>query len=232
MFALARELASSGSNVVTTTTTMIFPPLSGRTQFLIVEPDEGELIKSLSKNIGRYRHITIATEKLASGKLKGVSPDLVNRLIHLKLISYVIVEADGAARKSLKAPNATEPVIPESTSLVIPVVGVDVIDRSLSSENVFRAEIASVLLGLSLGTPISAESIAVLVTHLQGLTKGKPLDTRIIPFINKVEMEQDLSKARDIALEILHKRHRQIERVVLGQAQSLKPVVEVILKYN
>ncbi len=228
MFALACELASSGSCVITTTTTKIFEPLFSQTPLLLVETDEEELIRLLLQSVNKYRHITLASERLASGKLNGVSSELVVKLAELNQVSYIIVEADGAAHKSLKAPNPTEPVIPYNTSLVIPIVGIDAVGCRLTEENVFRSEIVSKLLGLPLGEVISSESIAFLITHHQGIIKGSPVWARIVPFINKVDLDKGLSKGRDLASKILAMRNPQIKQVILGQAQLPEPVIEVI----
>ncbi len=230
MFALARELASSdnGNCVITTTTTKIFEPLPSESPLLLVERDEAELTKLLLQNVAKFRHITLASERLASGKLKGTSPGLVVKLAELNQVSHVIVEADGAAHRSLKAPNSTEPVIPENTSLVIPVVGIDAVGCCLSEENVFRPEIVSRLLGLPLGEIISAESIAILVTHHQGIIRGSPNQARIIPFINKVDLDEGLLKGRNLASRILAIKHPGIRHVILGQARLPEPVAEVI----
>jgi probable selenium-dependent hydroxylase accessory protein YqeC len=228
MFALARELASDNSCVLTTTTTKIFEPLPSQTPFLLLEAEEEKMVKTLVQNMDRYRHITLARERLLSGKLEGISPDLVVRLARLELVSCIVVEADGANQRSLKAPNPTEPVIPNNTSLLIPVVGVDAVGCRLTEENVFRSEIASELIGLPPGEVISAESIAFLITHHQGIIKGSPDGARIIPFVNKVDLDKGLSLGRDLADKILAVKHPRIERVILGQVQSPEPVVEVI----
>jgi len=228
MFALARELASSGQAVITTTTTHIFEPSSSETQLLLLEADEERMVRMLLQNVDERRHITVASERLPSGKLKGISPELVARLAELKQVSYIIVEADGAAHKSLKAPNPTEPVIPPNTSLVIPVVGIDAVGCCLTEKDVFRPEIVSRLLGLPLGEVISAEAIAILITHPKGIVKGSPDQARVIPFVNKVDLDEGLFKGRDLANDILKIKHPGIKRVILGQAQLPEPVVEVI----
>jgi len=230
MFALARELASDKGCVITTTTTKILEPLTSESPFLLMAKDEEALLNLFLQNAGRYKHITLAREKLASGKLDGISPELVMKLSNLVQASYVIVEADGAARRPLKAPNATEPVIPDNTSLVIPVVGIDAIGRPLNDENVFRSEIASRLLGVPLGTIISAELAASLITQPQGIIKGSPPRARVVPFINKMDLDKRLLKGRNLASKILAARHPQIAKVVLGQAQFAEPVTKVMVR--
>jgi len=230
MFALARELASDSGCVITTTTTKILEPSPCEVPILLLERDEGKLIRLLLDNVDKYKHIALASGKLLCGKLTGIDPEFVASLARLSQVSYIVVEADGAAHRSLKAPNASEPVIPANTSLVIPIVGIDAIGCRLTEEHVFRPEIVSELLGLPLGEVISAHAIASLITHPQGIIKGSPEQARIVPFINKVDMDQGLWKGRDLADRILAMRHPQIERVVLGQAQSPEPVIEVVLQ--
>jgi len=227
MVALAKELAATGETIVTTTTTKIFDWQAPGSS-LIMEPDERKMIAQLIQELKRHQHITLASERLIDeGKLKGISPELVPRLAELEQIAYIIVEADGAARKSLKAPNATEPVMPQNTSLVIPIVGIDALGSRLNRENVFRPEIVSQLTGLPLGSIISAGAITTLLTHPEGIIKGSPAHARIIPIINKMDLAQSLNTAENLASNILESGHPQIERVVLGQVQSERSVIEI-----
>jgi len=228
MFALARELASRGSHVITTTTTKIFEPFPSQTPFLLLETDEEKITKSLVQNMDKYRHITLARERSSSGKLEGISPDLVVRLARINRGAYIIVEADGAAHRPLKAPGPAEPVVPPNTSLLIPMVGVDAVGCRLTEENVFRPQIVSQLIGLPLGEVISTECIAFLMTHHQDIIRGSPDCARIVPFINKVDLDKGLAKSRGLASKILAMRHPRVKKVVLGQAQLAEPVIEVI----
>ena len=74
---------------------------------------------------------------LGDDKLKGVDPVIVDPM--RSLADCVLVEADGARSRSLKAPADHEPVIPEFTTLTIVVVGLDVLDQRLDSESVHQA---------------------------------------------------------------------------------------------
>jgi probable selenium-dependent hydroxylase accessory protein YqeC len=232
MFALAHELATRGAFVVTSTTTKIFPPASSVGTSLFLSEDEAELVDLTLKSATGKRPITIASQLLPdSGKLRGISPSLVSRLIKLRPVSCIIIEADGASGKPLKAPNPDyEPVIPPCTTLLVPVVGIDALGCGLSEENVFRSQIAATLTGLRLGEPISKEAIVDLIVHPLGIMTGCPQGARAIPFINKMDLNIDRLMASDLALGILAANHPQIDRVVLGQAQAHPPVVEVIFR--
>jgi len=232
MFALSRELTTYRKVVIATTTTKIFPPAPSDTSFLFLSRDEEEIVDYIIKNASGKGHVTIASELLPdSGKLQGISPSLVSKLIELGPVDCVIVEADGASKRPLKAPNPEyEPVIPPCTTLVIPMVGIDALGCKLSEEHAFRSEIVSRLTGVPLGEIITADTIARLILHPCGIARGSPVHARIIPFINKVDLAFDLSAARDLASRVLAAKHPQIDRVVLGQAQLNPPVAEVMYR--
>jgi probable selenium-dependent hydroxylase accessory protein YqeC len=232
MFALSRELMNRKGVIITTTTTKIFPPSSIDVPHVLTSSDRGEIIDFILKNGTDLGHINLASGRSeATGKLLGIEPDLIRKLMNLDPVLYIIVEADGAAHRPLKAPNpAYEPVIPPSTSLVIPVIGIEALGQALTEEHVFRSEIAAQLTGISPGEAVSAEVIANLIVHPSGIIRGSPGWARVVPFINKVDLHTDLSGAREVAIKILEAHHPQIDRVVLGQAQMKPPVREVAFK--
>ena len=231
MFALARELILQKNLVITTTTTKIFPPSPADTPFLLVSEDREAIMDSILREGGKYGHITVASEKIASsGKLRGIEPELIQEFCELSPEAFIIVEADGAAGRPLKAPNIEhEPVIPQNSSLIIPVVGIDALGCTLNDEYVFRADIAARLSGTEVGEVVSQETIATLLTHPDGIVHGSPVHARIIPFINKADLKGSFPKARRLAASILKAGHPQIDRVVLGQVNCQPPDIEVIL---
>jgi probable selenium-dependent hydroxylase accessory protein YqeC len=228
MFRLAKELSLRGKKVVTTTTTKILEPTPGETDVLFVDSDEERIKDFVRGHLGQYRHITIARERLESEKLKGVSANLVNELGHSQEIDAVIIEADGAAGRPVKAPREHEPVIPTSTTLTVAILGVDGLEMRLSEKDVFQPERVSKITGVPMGGRLTDEAIAILVTHPEGILKGTPPSSRVIAFLNKVDIPNGVAKAKTVAHKILDKKHKQIERIVLGQLKSEPPVAEVI----
>lgn len=228
MFRLAGELQFAGRKVVTTTTTKIKEPAPGETAFLFVDPDEERLGQFVCQYLVKYKHITLASERLESEKLKGISTGLVKGLSDFDQMDYLIIEADGASGRPVKAPREGEPVIPSNTTLVIAILGVDGVGMKLNEENVFQAERVSKMTGISLGGKITEEAMALLMTHPKGIFKGTPSSSRVVAFLNKVDTPDGVTKGRGIAEKIFEKRHPQIERVVLGQLKKEPPVAEVI----
>jgi probable selenium-dependent hydroxylase accessory protein YqeC len=228
MFCLAKELLLSGKKVVTTTTTKIVEPNLGETSSLFVDPDEGKIKDFVWRHLDQYFHITVARERLESGKLMGISPNLVNGLWRSHGIDTIIIEADGAAGRPVKAPRENEPVIPTSTTLVVAILGVDGMARELNEETVFQPERVSKITGIPVGERLTDEAMAILMTHSEGILKGAPSSSRVVAFLNKVDIPDGVAKAKRIAQKICDKKHRQIERVVLGQLKKEPPVIEVM----
>jgi probable selenium-dependent hydroxylase accessory protein YqeC len=230
MFRLAKELLLAGKKVVTTTTTKILEPSSEETPCLFVHSDEEKLKQLALQHIDQFRHVTLARERLESRKLKGISPDLVSLLCNSRGIDMMIIEADGAAGRPVKAPREWEPVIPSRTTLVIGLLGVDGVEKELNEENLFQAERISELTGTPMGEKMTCEGMAILMVHPQGIFKGAPHSSRRVAFINKVDVPEGMIWGRAIGEEILKKGFPQIERVVLGQLKSEPPVAEVMFR--
>jgi probable selenium-dependent hydroxylase accessory protein YqeC len=229
MFRLAKDLLRKGRNVVTTTTTKILEPSREESSTLCVDSDEARLKEFVCDRIGRDHHITIAGERIGMGKLKGISPDLVTELSALPRIDYILVEADGASGRPVKAPREKEPVIPSCTTLVVAIAGMDGIGAELTEENAFQPERISRLTGIPMGGRLTDEAMVVLMTHPEGVWKGTPPSSRVIAFLNKVDVPGGVIHGRKVAQGILKRRGDSIDRVVLGQLKKAPPVVEVLI---
>lgn len=226
MFRLADELAASASRVVTTMTTRIFVGQMLRAPGRLVTEDEAKLLAELPAALDAYRHVIVAGEVIVEqDKVQGVSPALLDRIALEPAVDVVIVEADGSRRLPLKAPAPHEPVIPTSATVVIPLVGLDVLGQPLDAEHVHRPQLVAELTGATLGAPVTPTMIAAVLAHPQGGAKDVPPAARLIPFLNKVEDEATLAVAREIACLLL--KAPRVDSVLIGAAQRDDPVQEV-----
>lgn len=226
MFRLADELAASGRRVVTTMTTRIFVGQMDRAPARLVTEDEATLLAELPAALDANRHVIIAGEVIVEqDKVQGVSPVLLDRIAAQPAVDAMIVEADGSRRLPFKAPAAHEPVIPASATIVVPLVGLDVLGQPLDAEHVHRPQLVAELTGAAEGDPVTSAMIAAVLAHPQGGAKGVPPNARLIPFLNKAEDEATLAAAREIARLLL--KQSQIDSVLIGAAQRDDPVREV-----
>ncbi len=227
MFALGNELSARRKGILLTTTTKIWEPAPSPSFALFLSEQISEMKKWVLKNLEQYPYLVIARKKLDDGKLQGILPEWSEELLSLSDVSSIIVEADGAAGRSLKAPREGEPVLPNNTTLLIPVVGIDVLGCPMEEQYVFRSQIAARILNAALGTTVTEEIIARLLAKI---IKNRPEKARVIPFINKVDLPGGLEKARGLAARLLATEGAKFERVVLGQAQYSPVAEEIILR--
>lgn len=236
MFRLADELTAAGLKVVTTMTTKIFVGQMSRAPARVVRQGEGALLAQLPGLLAEHGQVLVAGSTLVEeDKVKGLEPALVDRIAAHPSVDALVIEADGSRRLPFKAPAPHEPVIPSSATVVVPIVGLDVLGRPLTAEHVHRADRVAALAGATLGDPITPAMIAAVLAHPEGGGKAVPASARLIPFLNKVEDEATLLAAREIARLLLHAagsptravRYPGVDRVLIGAALADDPVVEV-----
>ncbi len=137
----------------------------------------------------------------------------------------VLIKADGARTRLLKAPNDDEPQVPGSTDILVPVASVRAVGKALHSEFVHRPERVAELTGLSEDDRIEPADVVTVLSHENGGLKGCPDDSRVVPLLNMVDDNELEATARTIAADLT--RESRIDSVVLGR-MNRGEVVDVI----
>jgi probable selenium-dependent hydroxylase accessory protein YqeC len=214
MYALAQELLSLGKTVVTTTTTKIRRPERHESPCLVLV-DSHPGIGSLPISLAKFGHVTVAQSYLhQQEKLQGISDEVVDSCA--LQADMVVVEADGATGRPIKAPEQWEPVIPRNADLVIPVVGLDCIGRPAVRENVFRLERFADLTGVHEGQTITPAAVGYLLVHPDGALKGVPPGVPVRPFLNKRDQLKDFGAIYEIAKILDEQAEGRIDTIIVG----------------
>lgn len=181
MFQAARELAPV---LVTTSTHLLNGQGLLAENHIIWEP--GQPRPDLSRLAGG---ITLVTGKLDVEKQRflGATPEQLEALRQAagSLGLQLLIEADGARQRSIKAPAAHEPAIPEFVDMVVVVAGLTALGRPLEAEFVHRPEIFATLSGLQAGEIVTPESLARVLTHSAGGLKNIPAGARRVMLLNQ-----------------------------------------------
>lgn len=180
---IGKQLAALGRRVLFTTTTKIFMPES-----------EAVYLGDAADVRAEAGYTVAAQRLLPSGKLEGYTPEDIRAIAALGLFDDIIVEADGAARKPVKAPNDTEPVYPVVLDLIIGVVGLDSLGKPVSENHVHRPELFRAVTGALEGEPISARHIIRLISHPDGLFRHAPQGVPKVVFLNKCDTINETAK--------------------------------------
>ena len=223
---LGRAFKSLGIPVLLTTTTKVQNPFPVEVDWFVASSDPEEL-KRLVLDRWEPRTLGMAVVgPFGNHKWEGVPPKWLDELYTAVEGGIILNEADGALRLPIKAPADHEPVIPASTTHVIPVLGLSALGTPLDEVHAFRPRLIAEITGLALGDPIDEATMARLVTHPRGLAKGAPPDAEIIPFLNQADTP-DLEEAGNKIAKIVLSNPVGIERVIIG---TLKPLAEFFIK--
>jgi probable selenium-dependent hydroxylase accessory protein YqeC len=217
MYALAKRMVSKGKRVVTTTTTKIFSPEPDQSPSLLFLKDDPNL-DNLEENLAQFGQVTLGRALLSNGKLDGVSDAIIETCVDLA--DHVIVEADGAAGRPIKAPEEWEPVVPKFADLVIAVVGLDCVGKPADTRWVFRLERFLEITELANSQVVTPESIARLLGHPLGAFKGAPEKAVLVPFLNKedlLEIQWNMDEVTNTIFSVVGER---INRIVGGSLEG------------
>jgi molybdenum cofactor cytidylyltransferase len=169
---LGAELVDAGGRIVLTTTTKLGSDEVTGTVCRSADPSEVDACFTSPGHV----FVVISDD---GRKVTGPSARGVDRLFTETATDYVLVEADGARRRFIKAPADHEPVIPSASTLVVIVASLDAIGRPLA-EVAHRPELASGLIGIELDAAVEPKHVAALLAHPQGGLKGVPDRARAV----------------------------------------------------
>jgi len=219
-FALAEELLQTGTRVITTTTTKVWHGEANRAPCVVFCPSGSASHEDLKEGLKREGHVFVAQGLLESGKVEGINRAMADSFFKDLQVDYLIIEADGAAGRPVKAPAAHEPVIPSSTTMVIAVIGLEAMGRPLDPEIVFRPGLFREITGLEDGETITPAALARIFQSPNGLFKGAPDAARRITFLNKLDLLASEEEGRTLARLLLRDPHAPVERVVMGSIEK------------
>jgi probable selenium-dependent hydroxylase accessory protein YqeC len=226
MYRLAAELAAAGDAVLSTTTTRIHPPTPAQSPHLLLAVTAAEIEDRAPGLLAETPHLTAAAGRSAAdGKLIGFPPAVIDTLARGGLFRWIIVEADGAAGRPLKAPADHEPVVPAASGWVIGLAGLSALGRPLTSECVHRPQLFSALGGIPLGGEITAAAVAHLLGAQRGTFKGVPAASRRMIFLNQADGSAARKAAEEITRALRRASPPAAERVIVGRLQARAAVV-------
>lgn len=225
LYRLARETVAVGGRAIVTGTTRFTPSASSGQPPHVFAQSRDDLLQALQMALATAPLVVAGTGWGNKGRIMPVEPDWLADMRDLPDVMTVVAEADGSAGRPFKAPADHEPVIAAATTLVLTVVGIDVLGKSLTAERVHRPELVSGLSGTQIGEPVGEETIARVLLHERGGRKGVPPHARWLPVINKVESAGQLASSKRIAVRLLD---GGAGRVIIAHAARTVPIVAVV----
>ena len=228
MFRIAHELSNEGESVLTTTTTKIMMPSKDQSPHVILSDSFEEVLDKAKLLIKKKLHISAASQRTEStvGKIAGFEPEVIDQIRKSGVFRWILVEADGASRRPLKAPAFYEPVIPSSSGWIVGIIGLKGIGKPLEERWVFRHKLFAEITGLKPGEAVTEESVAAALINKNGIMKGCTSHTKKVVFLNMADNQKLVESGRRITEILCKTRIKGLKRVVIGRALHEPPVVE------
>ncbi len=215
---LAQELKAHGKRILIATTTKIFMPSPNQyDQLWLGEPPCAAAPGTI--HVWAPRHLS------EIDKLDSIPTELSAPL--LATFDHILIEADGAKHKPLKAPRKGEPVLPQPCHLVVALTGWEALSQPLTPHLVHRWPEFKALTGARTHHPLTAEQLTPLLEGAQGLFNG--FEGPRIWLINKLDDPAQLCTARPLARKMLS-LCPALDGIVLASLHAPDPVHERIVR--
>lgn len=174
--------------------------------------------------------VGVVPSREGEDRYQGYESTVVDTIVDAGRAATVLLKADGARMRWLKAPNEHEPQLPDGADTVVPIASARVVGKPLSEEHVHRPERVAELTGRTLGDTLTAEDVAAVLGSGRGGLKDVPRGAVAIPLINMVDTASLEAVGREIAQNVLDRTDRRyVPRVVLARmADENEPLVAVI----
>lgn len=221
MFRLAAE--HTGRVGITATAHIeFFPKTLTATKYIAPESELLEQVRSDTDS----RLIAFAQPSERRGRRAGINPDLLLQFRDEGRFDLLLVKADGARSRWLKAPAGHEPPVPAYVDTVITVVSARAIGKRLTDKIAHRIERITAVTRLEQNEIIQPHHVARLLASEEGALKNTG-QAMVVPLINMVDDTGREDLARQAATEALSLTDR-FDYVVLATMRNIEPVIDII----
>lgn len=219
------RLAQSCPGRVGITTTVHLPPfpntLAGA---IIIAPSEQLLAQVVQAAYQRL--IAFAHPAVNDSRVAGVTLAMLAEIQARVEFNVLLIKADGARQRLIKAPAEYEPVIPANTQTVLGLVSARAMGRKLDERIAHRVELIEACTGAQRGQVLQPIHIARLIASEQGLQRGIS-NADFVPIINQVD-NQSYYQVAATAAKLALKLSDRFDYVVLAAMRRAQPIVEVV----
>ncbi len=220
---MSGELSEELKYVLITTTTRLGHDQNDLANHHLVDPSDDQMA-ALPELLEEHRSVLITGPDF-EGKWIPPKDSVISELqeIATQKGALLLIEADGARGRSLKAPDNHEPVIPAFVDLVVPMAGLDVLGQTTQSEAIHRPELVAALLRSKKEIQIGPAELAAVIAAEDGGLKGVPDGAEVRVLLNKTA-DTATEPGGQVAQALL--KNPRIQSAVLASVMEDDPVRE------
>jgi probable selenium-dependent hydroxylase accessory protein YqeC len=200
-----------------------FPPTLAA---YVVIADAAAVVQAVVEAGARHQRVAFALPEVKKGRYGGLAGQLICQIHRAAAFDCLLVKADGARMRWVKAPEDSEPLIPHAAATVLPLVSARAIGETLTEQIAHRPSRVEAIAGARVGDTLSATHVARLLASPEGALKNTGRAV-VVPIINMVDDDRLRGVAEQAAGQALDLTDR-FERVVLTSSKRRNFLVDVI----
>lgn len=163
---------------------------------------------------------------IQDGKVYGPAINWTQQVLDTIDSDVLLIEADVANGRPLKAPLDDEPFIPSEATLVVPIASLSALDQPLDDDHIYNSQAMIDKYGFYEGSNVRSAWIAQVLRDDEFGLRGIPEKSRVVVFINQTPESGYLrGRARLIAKLVL--QSARVTGVALGSVRASNPVYEL-----
>lgn len=189
IFNLAREAAGIYPAVLVTSSTHLATHQAAAGDQHVVIQSEADVALL---DPGKIRGVLVVTGDAGSDeRVTGLTLDFLHKLDAVARQAGIpmLIEADGARMRPLKAPADHEPVVPSFADMVVVSAGLSGLDQRLGADFVHRPEIYARVAGKPLGERLTFRDITTVLCSAEGGLKGIPQGAGRVALLNQADTD-------------------------------------------
>ena len=172
MRTLGNELSRAGFGVVLTTTTHLGVDQFGDGPGVLTDPTPRAVVAALTE----VSPVVVVGGR-EGDRVGGPRSRLLGTLAAEPAVDHLVVEADGARGRWIKAPAPHEPAIPPEATVVVAVANLRAVGSPVGAA-AHRPELVAALAGRGHGDLLTPADLAVVLTDGNGGRRGVPVGAR------------------------------------------------------
>ncbi len=202
-----------------------FPPTLSAHQVIA---DADAIVQAVVEAGMRHRRIAFARPDVKRARFGGLASELIHEIHAAAGFDCLLVKADGARMRWIKAPEGSEPLIPSGATTVLPVISARAIGEPLTDKIAHRPSRVEAVTGARVGETLSTMHVARLLASPDGTLKNTG-SAVVVPVINMVD-DQALRVAAERAARQALELTLRYDRVVLTSFVRRGLLVDVITR--
>lgn len=222
LIGLGYELLDKGWRILATTTRALDEEQLHLMPHAMPYNSNPEIISSALSEHG----FVFVYDSIRDGKVYGPAIEWTREVLDTIDSDVLLIEADSADGRPLKAPLQGEPYIPPEASLVVPIASLSALDKPLDETHIYNSQAMIEKYGYYEGSNVRSAWIAQILRDDEFGLRGIPEKARVVVFVNQTPESGYLrGRARMIARLVL--QSSRVKSVALGSVRAANPVYEL-----